>query len=293
MLERFVIHVTKECNADCVYCYERDKTSTYTWEEVKRNIDAIVETNKEFGIEFLGGEPMMAFDLIKKSYFYLESIKEVKVTDYVITTNSTILSQDALDFLIENPKVIWAASIDGTRYANQLRKYKGKSEKGAQKGTHEDSIRVLKKVISAIGSNRVSVHITTHPYNIYLLYRSIGFLYNLGVRLVGVGTVESTIPVGREYAEEFIKQMDLVSEEVLFGKWKDLVVDILDHVKPRTDIRTYIYDKSGKLIFENYGRVDNSALKNNQDFKVIETTSESSLIPDIREEAFLKHKRRS
>ena len=34
-METYVIHVTKECNMNCLYCYEKDKTSTYTWEEVK------------------------------------------------------------------------------------------------------------------------------------------------------------------------------------------------------------------------------------------------------------------
>jgi len=95
-METYVVHVTKQCNCRCVYCYEKDKYSTYTWEEVKELIDNIVKYNRRFNIEFLGGEPLLAFDLIKKSVDYLESMNDIEVEQYVITTNGTILTDEMI-----------------------------------------------------------------------------------------------------------------------------------------------------------------------------------------------------
>lgn len=47
MLERYVIHTTKICNMNCTYCYEQDKTSTYTWDEIKGVLDGIVANSVE------------------------------------------------------------------------------------------------------------------------------------------------------------------------------------------------------------------------------------------------------
>ena len=74
MQERYVIHVTKKCNMSCIYCYEKDKTSKYTKDEVVNTAITIASKCKsdKFSIEFLGGEPMLAFDIVKAVYEALE-----------------------------------------------------------------------------------------------------------------------------------------------------------------------------------------------------------------------------
>ena len=44
-METYVIHTTKKCNADCLYCYEQDKTSLYTWPEIERVLEELLRKN--------------------------------------------------------------------------------------------------------------------------------------------------------------------------------------------------------------------------------------------------------
>lgn len=290
MKERYVIHVTKKCNCNCLYCYEKDKMSTYTWEEVKELIDGIVKYNKSFGVEFLGGEPAMAFHLIQQSYEYLESMNDIFVSDYVITTNSTILTEEMLDFLKTNKKVYWSASLDGTKYMNQLRVFKEPSNNGAPQNTYDVVVDNLKKLLYNIDIDRIHVHMTTHPYNVAFIDRGVGHLYSLGIRHIGIGTVESTIKIGREYAEDFISQLDIVSKKIINGTYQNLKIDLFEWIKPKEDKRSYLFNSEGKLIGESYGRVENDIVSNSNYKTVLGTSPLQNMIYEIREYVHLRHK---
>lgn len=292
MLERYVIHVTKQCNCRCIYCYEQDKTSTYTWKEIKNLIDEIVKYNKIFGIEFLGGEPTLAFDLIKQSVEYLQSISDVRVSDYVITTNGTILTDEIVEFLINHPNVKWAVSLDGTKYMNQLRIFNTPDEKGAFQNTHDVAMDNIYRLLNNIGSNQISVHMVTHDYNINLLSKGIDYLYNAGITTIGVGTVESVMTIGREYCERYITELDIISNAIIHGKYPNLVVDVLDSLKPRTDVRHYMYDENHKLIGESYGRAGFDITKSDNVTAKAVYSNLGHLIDDLRETVFSRHNER-
>ena len=78
------------CNCECLYCYEQDKTSIILGRN-KKFIDDIVEyaTNNTFSIEFLGGEPLLSFDLVKR-VLSMENLSDIIIPGYTITTNGTI-----------------------------------------------------------------------------------------------------------------------------------------------------------------------------------------------------------
>lgn len=274
MQERYVIHVTKQCNMACAYCYEKDKTSKYTKEEVvevARNIAKNCK-DKHFGIEFLGGEPMLAFDYIQAVYQVLEEQYPDRVSSYVITTNGTILTDEALDFLKQNPKVYFAISMDGTRWANQLRVMKN--------GVNSFGIVVdnIKKFKEKLGVRQLGVHIVTHPYNVGSIFNSIKFLYDLGIRNIGVGTVESTISINSQYCDRFVSEMQKVSNAIHDNTFNGLTIDLFDNPKPETDQRYYIYDpKTGKTIGESYGRTSDD-ITNTELYKSVPV---SSLVGDI------------
>ncbi|MCG8540810.1 MAG: radical SAM protein [Clostridia bacterium] len=290
MLERYVIHVTKECNCDCLYCYEKDKTSEYTWEEIKHLIDKIIKcrTRDEFGIEFLGGEPMLRLDLIKQSYEYLESILEINVVDYIITTNGTIMEKEIADYLSKNRKIRLAYSLDGHIHANQLRVFKD-----SRKNTYHrviENINFLKKY--GIES---TVHMVTHPYNVAMIADSIDYLYKLGIRIIDIGTVESVMKINKEYCDRFIEELDIVSKKIIDGTYSDLHIGLFEWLKPYSDVRSYIKDpETGKTIGESYGRSGNDITHTN-DYNVIKCKHKdeiSEMIHHIRKTAYDSHQKR-
>lgn len=290
MLERYVIHVTKECNCDCLYCYEKDKTSTYTWQEIKELIDKILEyrTSDEFGIEFLGGEPLLRWDLIKQSYEYMEGIPEINVMDYAITTNGTIMNEEIADYLSKNKKIRFAASMDGHPWANQLRVFKD-----SRKNTHEKVIENL-NYLRKFGVEG-SIHMVTHPYNVAFIAESIDHLYKQGFRNIDVGTVESTITIDQEYCDRFVKELDIVSQKMVNGDYPGLSIGLFEWVKPYSDVRSYIRDpKTGKVIAESYGR-SGKDITYTDDYKVIRCENETDIgkmIYNIRKAVYDNHQKR-
>ena len=105
LLETYVIHVTKLCNLDCVYCYEPDKTSTYTVDEIYNHIDDIFmeikKNSTQVSVEFLGGEPLLELGLIKLAYERIEQKCGKNIRKYIISSNGTIMNDDILKFLLD------------------------------------------------------------------------------------------------------------------------------------------------------------------------------------------------
>lgn len=286
-MERYVIHVTKECNMNCAYCYEQDKISKYTWEEVKVLIDNIIKYNKdkEFEIEYLGGEPLLAFEIIEKATEYLENQKSVKVRSYAITTNGTILNNEIIEWLKNNKKVYWSASIDGTKWMNQLRVFKDSGM-----NSHDVVLKNHEILEKEIGINRIGVHMVIHPYNVGYLSQGIRHLYRNGIRNIGVGTVESTIIIDDEYCDRFVKELNIISLGICGGLYTDLNIDVVSFLKPKTDTRYYIKDKKGKIIAESYGRTDNDITKTDVYNSIATQSQIGCMIEDIREKVYYNHK---
>lgn len=289
-LEAYVLHVTRSCNCACLYCYEKDKNSEFTWEEIQSILDEIIQTNieKEFSIEFLGGEPMLAFDHIVSTVEYIESKPEINVQSFMITTNGTIVHDELITFMKKHEQVSFSASIDGTKFMNSLRIYKNGIN------TYDDVIKNLAVLQKEVEPCRISAHLVIHPYNVGYLYQGIKDLYDHNITSLGIGTVESTITIGKEYVDEWIRQLDFVSKSIISGRFKDASIDVLDHIKPATDIRTYIRDKKGKIVLETYGRSKYDLTHEKLDNYVVQKTSDSleGLIQLMREKAYWNHQRR-
>jgi len=232
---------------DCFYCYEQDKTSQYTKEEVLATVEQIAANCKDekFGIEFLGGEPLMAFDIVKAVYEYLEENYPGRVEDYVITTNGSILTDEIMEFIKSNSKVVYAVSMDGTRWANQFRRFKN------GQNTHEVVVENIKRAVKELPQPQVNVHVVTHPYNVGNLYNSVKYIYNLGIRSIGVAHV---------------------SEDIINGTFDGLFIDVLENQPRFNDVRTYIKDESGKVIGETYGR-SKGDITSTDIFNSVQTTS--------------------
>lgn len=117
--------VTEDCNLRCRYCYEPNKIPRYMSCETAQNaIVHFMETEKEFeGIEFdfFGGEPMLAFDLIRDVVDWFHSKEWPKKHLFFICTNGTILNDETKSWLVENKECVKVGiSLDGNRIAHNL-----------------------------------------------------------------------------------------------------------------------------------------------------------------------------
>ena len=74
------LEIINKCNLNCTYCYLGEKKNTYmSLETAQKAIDiAVHEANKQHDrtlmVYFIGGEPLMAFNLMKDAVDYLSLI---------------------------------------------------------------------------------------------------------------------------------------------------------------------------------------------------------------------------
>lgn len=136
-LRLIMIEVTDGCNLSCEYCgygklynnYDNRKGIFQKIEIVKLFIDHLVDLwesdlnlsyNDEIIISFYGGEPLIAFSLIKDIVTYVDSLRVKKHHfSYNITTNAYYLDK-CIDFLVEKDFNI-LISLDGNKENNSYR----------------------------------------------------------------------------------------------------------------------------------------------------------------------------
>lgn len=115
-----VLVVTLRCNTTCVYCHasraNMDQVETDMSKEVaEKAIDLILQsTNPYITIEFQGGEPLVAFEIVEHAIEYaLEKNKSVgKELEFTMVSNFVLMTEEILDYLLER-RVQLCTSIDG------------------------------------------------------------------------------------------------------------------------------------------------------------------------------------
>ncbi len=112
--------LTKKCQLRCTYCYEKGKNaSSMDFEMAKSIVQKELENDdsvKSVHIDLFGGEPFLAFDVMKKLVEYLRSDSFGK--DFYITTitNGVAVHGEIQEWLLANRGVIECPlSLDGTR----------------------------------------------------------------------------------------------------------------------------------------------------------------------------------
>lgn len=117
-----MLMVTHACNLNCSYCYEAYKQNAYMDIDLAKKIICreakFVENSNEFNeieIDFMGGEPLMNFRLIKNIVEWLEEgAIEIPWVCFG-TTNGTLLTDEVKDWLKHHKdSIILSASYDGT-----------------------------------------------------------------------------------------------------------------------------------------------------------------------------------
>lgn len=145
-LSSIELFVAQDCNLKCRYCYGHDgeysDKGMMTIDTAKESVKFLMDTskNKEVGICFFGGEPLLNFELIKDIAAYAKDLaKEYdKKVSFSITTNATLVDKKISDFIKEN-KIAVTVSIDGNKEIHDANRYYSKS-----KGSYDDVIRGIK-----------------------------------------------------------------------------------------------------------------------------------------------------
>jgi uncharacterized protein len=151
------VNITTRCNLACSYCiyggaygrYRKLPQTAMSWETAKNALDFLIDRSrrsKTIRLDFFGGEPLLAFDLIQKSVGYLKERLGRRKTEVLVTisSNGTVLTGSILDFLRRN-NVYLQFSIDGSRDVHD-RKRRFRS---SGRGSYDRVIKNLERIHGA------------------------------------------------------------------------------------------------------------------------------------------------
>jgi len=113
--------VTHDCNLSCIYCYQKHNTKhRMSYDTAKKCIDWIFHNIPDYaeGVEigFIGGEPLLEFDLLKNIVSYTCNKYHGKDFIFFLTTNGTVLNDEMKEwFSIRKNCFVLGLSLDGAR----------------------------------------------------------------------------------------------------------------------------------------------------------------------------------
>lgn len=178
-----IIVVTLRCNHSCHYCQVSRQTQNkeqfdISPENLERSLDLIFQSPApELTIEFQGGEPMLAFEAVRRGVLGALARNRVapRRIHFVICTNLTVITDEMLEFCREH-SILLSTSLDGpVSLHDQNRPVAGDTS------SHTLVREGLRRARVALGSDRVSALMTTsrvsleQPERIIDAYRENGF----------------------------------------------------------------------------------------------------------------------
>ena len=221
--------LTHSCNLDCIYCYQNhDGNNRMSFETAKKAIDWIFANHPDDmqGIElsFIGGEPLIEFELIKRIYEYTTA--QYPQEDYIFyaTTNGTVLNESMKDwFRSHKDRFVLGLSLDGLPETHNLNR--------------SNSFGMIDIDFFRDTWPGQGVKMTLSEYSLDHLADNIIFLHSLGFKEInGVNLFEGTfdwsdekyikaiIPQLRKLVDFYVEHDDLVIDQML-GRQIDVCVE--------------------------------------------------------------------
>lgn len=204
-----IFAVTNKCNLDCIYCQAHSKQSSLdgamTKEVGRKAVEFALQTpNKNITFEFQGGEPLLNFDVIKDMIDYSKLINVNKHIEYTIVTNLLLMTDDKLEYLVNNGVNI-CTSLDGPKIVHD----NNRPCRGNNEGSYDKVIAKINEIRSK-GVHVNAIQTTTnkslnYPKEIIEQYRKIGINSAFIRPLTPLGMADSSWPKVGYTANEFLK----------------------------------------------------------------------------------------
>jgi uncharacterized protein len=149
----FTVFVTQRCNLACSYCiyggryrrYDALSDETMSWETARNMLEFLLGNSRNapsLRLDFFGGEPLLAFDLIARSVEYLEGrLDGGKELQTSVSTNGTILTDEIMAFLLRHGTYI-QFSLDGEKESHDRKR----PFRGGGRSSYEAALASLQRL---------------------------------------------------------------------------------------------------------------------------------------------------
>ncbi|MDE6677152.1 MAG: thioether cross-link-forming SCIFF peptide maturase, partial [Clostridia bacterium] len=215
------LHVRHDCNLRCKYCFADEGAyhsvrETMSFEVAKAAIDFLLKNSgnrKVLEVDFFGGEPLMNFDVVKRTVYYAkeEAAKLGKRFLFTTTTNGLLLDDDVIAFLnAEMENVV--LSLDGRKEVHdEVRK----TVNG--KGSFDAVIEKIKKFVRSRGDKHYYVRGTFTAKNLDFS-KDVLFLADSGFDSLSLEPVVTDIPelqIKEEHLPQICAEYETLCDEYI------------------------------------------------------------------------------
>ena len=124
VIKALCLHVAHTCNLNCSYCFASQgkyhgERALMPFEVSKRAIDFLIEnsgTRRNLEVDFFGGEPLMNWDVVKKTVAYARSVEKAhgKNFRFTLTTNGVLIDDEVIDYCNREMSNV-VLSLDGRK----------------------------------------------------------------------------------------------------------------------------------------------------------------------------------
>ncbi|NLI61453.1 MAG: thioether cross-link-forming SCIFF peptide maturase [Clostridiales bacterium] len=152
-IKALCLHAAHDCNLGCEYCFASKgdyatNRSLMSYEVACKSLEFLAAnsgTRRNIEVDFFGGEPLLNFDVIKKTVAYGKELEKRtnKKFYFTITTNGTILNDEIMDFINENMDNI-VISLDGRKEVNDAMR----PDRGDH-GTYDKIVSNARKIVDS------------------------------------------------------------------------------------------------------------------------------------------------
>lgn len=216
------LNVAHTCNLDCDYCFASQgkyhgERAVMTWDVAKRAIDFLIEQSghhRNLDIDFFGGEPMLNWDLVKKTVEYAESIQDrySKVFRFTFTTNGLLMDDEVNAFLNEHMHNV-VLSLDGRKEIHDRLRHTISG-----KGSYDLIVPKFQRFVASRGDREYYVRGTYTKNNVDFASDVI-HMANLGFHRLSmepvIGDPEEPYMLSAEDLDALYEQYDLLTAEMM------------------------------------------------------------------------------
>ena len=169
------VFVTLNCNLGCSYCYVSKDGRSMDLTTADHTVELMARFSQaqqgQFHFGFLGGEPLLRFDLIKHIVKRMRNQSQRDIS-FGLTTNGTLLQANILEWLVANGIRV-VLSFDGVPEAMAARSFKN-----SQTNSYERVVRGM-RALQASGANYL-IQMTVTENNVSHFARSVVHAIELG-----------------------------------------------------------------------------------------------------------------
>lgn len=149
-----ILAPTTGCNFACPYCFEGDKVDKRMTPIVINNLLSFInsyQNAKELNITWYGGEPLIAFDIMKTIVERIKKECKIEIASHSIVTNGYLINNSVIDFMKKNPFKKIQITFDGIKENHN----KTRCLKGSQQPTYDKIMSNVDRLISEMSDKTI------------------------------------------------------------------------------------------------------------------------------------------